>query len=128
VLGEEQPPNNPVGFAAAAVAERTLYTDYTTRRDQASAIISGSCCNEVQIKIEEIDDPVEMWITIARKMDATSTVVVTAWTLSVTWMIIPVVSRCVGFEDSAYRIRVSVWSGVVFRLACGLWGIRVEGR
>jgi hypothetical protein len=75
VLGEERPPNNPVGFTAAAIAERALYTDYTTRRDQASAIISGSCCNEVQIQIEEIDDPAEMWTTIARKMDATSTVV-----------------------------------------------------
>jgi hypothetical protein len=75
VLGEEQPPNNPVGFAAAAVAERAIYTDYTTRRDQASAIICGSCCNEVQIQIEEIDNPAEMWTTIARKMDATSTVV-----------------------------------------------------
>jgi hypothetical protein len=75
VLGEEQPPNNPVGFGAAAVAEQAVYSDYTTRRDQASAIISGSCCNEVQIQIEEIDDPAEMWTTIARKMDATSTVV-----------------------------------------------------
>jgi len=75
VLGEEQPPNNPVGFAAAAVAERTVYDGYITRRDEASAIISGSCCNEVQIQIEEIDDPAEMWTAIARKMDATSTVV-----------------------------------------------------
>jgi hypothetical protein len=75
VLGEEQPPNNPVGFAAAAVAERAVYDNYTTRRDQASAIICGSCSNEVQIQIEEIDDPAEMWTTIAKKMDATSTVV-----------------------------------------------------
>jgi hypothetical protein len=58
-----------------AVAERAVYSDYTTRRDQASTIISGSCCNEVQIQIEEIDDPAEMWTTIARKIDATSTVV-----------------------------------------------------
>jgi hypothetical protein len=81
VLGEEQPPNNPVRFAAAAVAERAIYTDYTTRRDQASAIICGSCCNEVQIQIEEIDNPAEMWTTIARKMDATSTPVVGRMTL-----------------------------------------------
>lgn len=75
VLGEEQPPNNPIGFAAAAVAERAVYNDYCTRRDQASAIISGSCCNDVQIEIEAIDDPAEMWTAIARKMDETSTVV-----------------------------------------------------
>jgi len=75
VLGEEPVPNNPAGFGAAAVAERAVYDSYTTRRDQASAIISGSCCNEVQIQIEEIDDPTIMWTTIARKMDVTSTVV-----------------------------------------------------
>ena len=75
MLGEERPPNNPVGFATAAVAKRALYTDYTIRRDEASAIISGSCCNEVQIPLEEIDDPAEMWTTIASKMDATSSVV-----------------------------------------------------
>jgi len=75
VLGEEQPPNNPVAFAAAAIAERAVYDSYITRRDEASAIISGCCCNEVQIEIEEIDDPVEMWAAIARKVDATSTVV-----------------------------------------------------
>jgi len=75
VLGEEQPPNNPVGFATAAVAERAVYDSYITRCDEASAIISGSCCNEVQIEIDEINYPVEMWAAIARKMDATSTVV-----------------------------------------------------
>jgi len=75
VLGEEPVPNNPAGFGAAAVAERAVYDSYTTRRDQASAIISGSCCHEVQIQIEEIDDPALMWTTIARKMDVTSTVV-----------------------------------------------------
>jgi len=75
VLGEKQPPNNPVGFAAAAVAEWAVYDGYITHRDQASAIISESCCNEVQIQIEEIDDPAEMWAAIARKMNATSTVV-----------------------------------------------------
>jgi len=75
VLGEEPVPNNPAGFGAAAIAERAVYDSYTTRRDQASAIISGSCCNEVHIQIEEIDDPAVMWTTIARKMDVTSTVV-----------------------------------------------------
>jgi len=75
VLGEEQPPNNPVGFATAAVAERAVYDSYITRCDEASAIISGSYCNEVQIEIDEINYPVEMWAAIARKMDATSTVV-----------------------------------------------------
>jgi hypothetical protein len=75
VLGEEQPPNNPVGYNAAAVAERAVYDGYMTRRDQASAIISGSCCNEVQIQIEDIDDPAEMWTMIATKRDATSTIV-----------------------------------------------------
>jgi len=75
VLGEEQPPNNPVGFAAAAVAKRAIYDGYIIRHDQASAIISGSCCNEVQIEIEEIGDPAEMWAAIPRKMDVTSTVV-----------------------------------------------------
>jgi len=75
VLGEEQPPNNPIGFAAAAVAERSVYNDYCTRHDQASAIISGSCCKDVQIKIEAIDDPAEMWTAIAREMDETSTLV-----------------------------------------------------
>jgi len=75
VLGEEQPPNNPVGFAAAAIIKRAVYDGYITRRDQASAVISESCCNEVQIHIEEIDGPTEMWAVIARKMDATSTVV-----------------------------------------------------
>jgi len=75
VLGEEPVTNNPAGFAAAAVAKRAVYDSYTTRRDQASAIISGFCCNEVQIQVEEIDDPAKMWTAIARKMDATSTVV-----------------------------------------------------
>jgi len=75
VLGEEQPPNNPVGFVAVAVAERAVYDSYITRCNEASTIISGSCCNDIQIVIEEIDDPMEMWTAIARKMDATSAVV-----------------------------------------------------
>jgi len=75
VLGEEQEPNNPVGFGAAAVVERAVYSDYTTRRDQASAIISGSCCNEVQVHVEDIDDPAQMWTVLATRMDAAATVV-----------------------------------------------------
>jgi hypothetical protein len=75
VLGEEQQPNNPVGFTSPAVAERAVYNDYMTRRDQASAIISGSCCNKVQVYVEEIDDPAEMWTVLATRMDAAGTVV-----------------------------------------------------
>jgi hypothetical protein len=75
VLGEEQQPNNPVGFTSAAVAERSIYNDYVQRREQASAIICGSCCNEVQIHVEEIDDPAEMWTVLAARMDAAGTVV-----------------------------------------------------
>jgi hypothetical protein len=75
VLGEEQQPNNPAGFTSAAVAERSIYNDYVQRREQASAIICGSCCNEVQIHVEEIDDPAEMWTVLAARMDAAGTVV-----------------------------------------------------
>jgi hypothetical protein len=31
------------------------------------------------------------------------------------------------FEGSAWEIRISVGGCVVFRVACGLWEIRVEG-
>ena len=75
VLGEEQQPNNPVGFTAAAVAELSVYNDYMDRRKQASAIICGSCCNEVQVYVEDIDDPAEMWTVLAARMDAAGTVV-----------------------------------------------------
>jgi hypothetical protein len=75
VIGEEQEPNNPVGFAAAAVAERAVYNDYMHRRAQAAAIISGSCCHTVQVYVEDINDPAEMWTVLATRMDTASNVV-----------------------------------------------------
>jgi hypothetical protein len=75
VEGEELAPNNPVGFAAAAVAERAVYIDYMNRRAQAAAIISGSCSNTVQVHLEGIRDPAEMWTILAARMDTASTVV-----------------------------------------------------
>jgi len=75
VIGEEQELNDPVGFAAAAVAERSVYNDYMNRREQASAIISGSCSNEVQVHVEGIDNPTEMWTVLAERMDTAATVV-----------------------------------------------------
>jgi hypothetical protein len=75
VVGEEQQPNNPGGFSPAAVAERAVYNDYITHLEQASAIICGSCCNQVQIYVEEIDNQAQMWTVIAARMDAAGTVV-----------------------------------------------------
>jgi uncharacterized membrane protein YgcG len=75
VVGEELVPNNPVGFAAAAVAERAVYIDYMNRRAQAAAIISGSCSNMVQVYLEEISNPAEMWTILAARMDTAGTVV-----------------------------------------------------
>jgi hypothetical protein len=75
VVGEELVPNNPVGFAATAVAERDIYIDYMNRREQAPAIISRSCSNMVQVYLEEISNPAEMWTILAARMDTAGTVV-----------------------------------------------------
>lgn len=75
VVGEEQEPNNPVGFAAAAVAERAVYNDYIQRRAQAAAIIYGSCSLNVKVHLDEVSNPAEMWTILAARMDAANTAV-----------------------------------------------------
>jgi len=75
ITGEEVEPNAPVGFNAAAIAERAVHTNYLERRAQAAAIISGSCSEEVQIELEGIHDPAQMWTVLAARMDAVSTTV-----------------------------------------------------
>jgi len=69
VVGEEEEPNNPVGYSAAAVAERAAYRDYAQRKAQAAAIIFGSCGVTARAHIDETSDPAEMWTTLAARMD-----------------------------------------------------------
>ena len=75
ITGEEVEPNAPVGFNAATIAEQAVHTNYLERRAQAAAIISGSCSEEVQIELEGIHDPAEMWTVLADRMEAVSTTV-----------------------------------------------------
>jgi len=75
VTGEEVEPNIPVGFNAAAVAERAVLTNYLDRRAHAAAIISESCSQEVEIELEGISDPAQMWMILAARMDAVGTAV-----------------------------------------------------
>ena len=60
VTGQEVELNIPVGFNAAAVAERAVHTNYLDRRAHAAAIISGSCSQEVEIELEGVNDPAQM--------------------------------------------------------------------
>jgi len=75
VTGQEVEPNLPVGFNAAAIAERTVHINYLDCRAQAAAIISGSCSQEVEIELEGIRDPAQTRSTLAPRMDAVSTTV-----------------------------------------------------
>jgi len=75
VVGEEEEPNNPIGFTPAAVAERAVYNDYLQRQAQAAAIIYGSCSIMVKVHLDGINSPAEMWTILAARMDAASTAV-----------------------------------------------------
>jgi len=75
VIGEEEEPNNPVGYSAAAVAERAAYRDYAQRRAQAAAIIYGSCGATARAHIDETSDPAEMWTILAARMDGANNTV-----------------------------------------------------
>jgi len=72
---EEEEPNNPVGYSAAAVAERAAYRDYAQRKAQATAIIFGSYGITVRAHIDETSDPAEMWTTFAARMDGANNTV-----------------------------------------------------
>jgi len=75
VIGEEEEPNNPVGYSAAAVAERAAYRDYAQRRAQAAAIIYGSSCATARAHIDNTSDPAEMWTVLGARMDGANNTV-----------------------------------------------------
>jgi len=75
VTGQEEEPNILAGINAAAIAECTVHINYLDRQAQAAAIIRGSCSQEVEIELEGISDPAQMWTTLAARMDAVSTAV-----------------------------------------------------
>jgi hypothetical protein len=75
VVEEEEEPNNPVGYSAAAVAERAAYRDYAQRQAQAAAIIYGSCGATARAHIDETSDPAEMWRTLGARMDGANNTV-----------------------------------------------------
>jgi len=75
VIGEEEEPNNPVGYSAAAVAERAAYRDYTQRRAQAAAIIYGSTGVTARAHINNTSDPAEMWTVLGARMDGANNTV-----------------------------------------------------
>lgn len=75
VIGEEEEPNNPVGYSAAAVAERAAYRDYVQREAQAEAIIYGSCGATARAHLDDASNAAEMWTTLAARMDGANNTV-----------------------------------------------------
>ena len=79
VEGREQlPPLPPGGLAsqtATAVAARARRDDFEVRRDEAAGIIYNACSPPVRIFIDGIDDPADMWLTLAKWLDTASTAI-----------------------------------------------------
>ena len=79
VEGREQlPPLPPGGLSsqtATAVAARARRDDFEVRRDEAAGIIYNACSPPVRIFIDGIDDPADMWLILAERLDTASTAI-----------------------------------------------------
>jgi len=75
VIGEEEEPNNPVGYSAVAIAERAAYRDYVQYWAQVAAIIYGSAGVTARVHINNTSDPAEMWTVLGARMDGANNTV-----------------------------------------------------
>jgi len=75
MTGQEVQPNAPIGFNATTIAEHAVHINYLGCQAHTAAIISGSCLQEVEIELESINDPSQMWTILAARMDLVGTAV-----------------------------------------------------
>lgn len=76
--GREQLPPLPSHLnsqSVAAVAARARREDFEQRRKEAAGIIYNACIPAVRVYIDDSDDPADMWITLAERMDTANTAI-----------------------------------------------------
>jgi hypothetical protein len=77
VTGLEQlpplaPANSPANIAAAAWRVRSEFEGW---RERAAALLHNACGITVRVFVDEMNDPHEMWLTLAERPDTASTAV-----------------------------------------------------
>ena len=77
--GQEQlpplPPSMVNSQTAAAVAARARRQDFEQRREEAAGIIYNACSAPVRVFINDTNDPAEMRLVLAERLDTGSTVI-----------------------------------------------------
>lgn len=74
---EQLPPlTSPLNSqSVAAVAARAGREDFKQQREEAAGIIYNAGSPAVRVYIDDSDDPVDMWIILAERMDTANTAI-----------------------------------------------------
>ena len=74
---EQLPPllGLPNSQTATAIAARAKREDFEQRREEAAGIIYNACSATVRVYIEDTDDPADMWLILAERMDTPNTAI-----------------------------------------------------